>query len=523
MSTSSHPRVFGQLLAAKNLVQPDPFRLLITGQIGDDGLATDGATYQDVESLTDAEVISLFGSKGELLGRILKARDKCQQRYSIWVIAKSPVAGTAASLELLYGGTATESRIMTVRPISQDQYSFDVAVELGDTAADVATKVKAGLDALVSSFPVANALATATLTLTANDSGTIGNKFSVQHVNIPAGITVNANATGSRDQFASGATDPTLTGIFDNVTSTRFHSISWPWEADFSEVQDFLEARNVINNSFLHGVAFIGYSDTEANISAKLNGVTPENSPNLFFMGNRNVDGADAIVEPDDWIAVEFAAVEGLRLTDGVPIGQYVTTSAPLDTIGGGGTSSLGYYNTPLSSTAATDPDLLFDEQEQQNLNADGFTIVGVNDSATSTIMGEVVSTYKFNGLGQPDTSFKYLNYIRTGYLALEIYFKTLKADYSQSRLTEGNVVPGRAMANKETIEAKYTNIFQLLGGPDFVLVQSGAEAEKFFYRELSITLDLASGEITSSGQLPIVTQAREFNMTFQMAFTVGG
>ena len=93
------------------------------------------------------------------------------------------------------------------------------------------------------------------ITLTANDVGTTPNKYTVEHVNIPAGITVNTNVTTDRVQFSSGATDPTLTGFFDDVASTRFHTISWPWEADFSEVQDFLEARNIINNAFLHGVA----------------------------------------------------------------------------------------------------------------------------------------------------------------------------------------------------------------------------------------------------------------------------
>lgn len=523
MGVTSLPRVTAQLLAATGTVEAEPFRLLIVGQTGSDGTATDGATYEDVQDLTIDEVTSLFGTKGELVGRIIKAREICLQRFAIWVIPMAPAAGTAATLDLLYAGTATEDRVMTIYPISQKQYSFNVTVSSGDTAATVATAVKAGLDALDSTFPAANALVTATITLTANDLGTLGNKYTVEHTNIPAGITVNANATESRDQFSSGATDPTLTGIFDNVASTRFHTISWPWESDFTEVQDFLEARNVINNSFLHGVAFIGYSDTEANISDKVNGTTPLNSPNLFFMGNRNVDSADVIVEPDDWICAEFAAIEGLRLTDDVPISQYVATSSPLDAVGGSGTASLGYYATPLANTSAADANLLFDETEQQNLGDDGYTIVGVNESASSTIMGEVISTYKTNSLGASDTSFKYLNYIRTGYLALEIFFSTLKVSYKQSRLTEGDVVPGRAIANQGSIEGEYTRIYKELGGPDYVLTQSGSDAESYFYTNLNISIDVSTGKVTSTGQLPIVTQVREIDMPFQLAFSVGG
>lgn len=524
MGTTSLPRINAQLLAAQSLVGAEPFRLLVVGQIGAAGTAVDGQAYQDVESLTDDEVKTLFGINSDLTNRILKARKVCQARFSIWVIGKTAAGGgTAATLSLAYSGAATEDRVMTIRPISQDQFSFNVAVTSGDTAEDVATAVKAGLDALEETFPATNSQLTATLTLTAADVGTIGNKYAVEHINIPAGITLNTNAESSRDQFSAGATDPTLTGIFDTVTAIRFHSIAWPWESDFSEVQDFLETRNVVNNQFLQGVAFIGFDDTEANIKAKVNGVTPLNSLNLFFVGNRTASGVSAFIEPSDWRVAEFCAIEGLRLTEDVPIGQYITTSAPLDAVGGPGSSSLAYYNTPLADTSPVNPDLLFDEQEQQNLGDDGYTIVGVNESASSAIMAELISTYKFNTRGEPDVSFKFLNYIRTSYLALEIFFKTLKSSYSQSRLTEGDVVAGRAMANKEAIEAEYTRIYKRLSSAEFALTQAGSAAESYFFKNLTITLDVANGKITSSGQLPIVTQVREFVMTFQLAFSIGG
>lgn len=523
MGETSLPKVNAQLLPAQGEVKPEPYRLLINGQIGTDGNAVTGATYSGVESLTNAEVIALFGTNSELTNRILKAREVCLQRFSIWVIALSPAVGTGATNAIVYAGTATEDKVMTVNPISQEKYSFDVIVSVDDTAAEVATAVKAGLDALNADFPATNGLATATLTLTASDLGTLPNKYVVEHLNLPAGITVNANTQKDRQQFSLGATDPSTTTIFDNVTSTRFHAISWPWESGFTDVQDFLEARNVVDNAFLQGVAFIGFNDTEANITAKVNSATPLNSPNLIFMGNRNVDSADVIIEPSDWVVANFLAIEGLRLTEDVPIGQYVTVSSPLDTVGGPGSASLAYYNTPLSNVGVVLPDDLFDATEQSNLLDDGYSIVGVNPSVTSMIMGEVVSTYKFNSLGNDDLSFKYLNYIRTGYLALEVFFRTLKNSYSQSRLTEGDLVGGRAIANKEAIEAEYTRIYKLLSGPDYVLTQAGSAAESTFFKNLTITLDVASGKITSSGVLPIVTQIREFNMKFQLSFTIGG
>lgn len=523
MGATSNPRINAQLLAAAGQIAPDPFRILITGQIGTDGSAVDGQTYEEVQDLTNSEVTALFGTKSELTGRILRCRKLNAGRFPLWVIGKDAVVGTAANVDLLYAGTATEDKVMRVHAIDDKLYSFNVSVENGDTAEEVATKVKAGLDALPSTFIAANALVTATITLTANDSGTIGNKYTIYQEKLPAGITVNTNVGESRDQFSSGATDPVLTGLFDNVQSIRFHTISWPWESDFSEVQDLLETRNVVSNAFLHGMAFIGFDGTEAEIKAKVNGTTPLNSPNLIFIGNRQVSGASAIVTPADWRAIEFASIEALRQTPDVPLGQYITVTSPLDAFGNPGLASLAFYNTPLAETGLTDPNLLFDNQEQINLESDGYSIIGINESNSRMITGGIVSTYKFNTKGEDDVSFKYLNYIRTGFLALEIFFKTLKSDYSQFRLTEGDVVAGRAMTNKESIEAEYTRIYKLLSGPDYVLTQSGTDAESFFFKNLLVSTDLSTGTVTSSGQLPIVTQVRQFNMTFQLAFSIGG
>ena len=119
--------------------------------------------------------------------------------------------------------------------------------------------------------------------------------------------------------------------------------------------------------------------------------------------------------------------------------------------------------------------------------------------------------------------SFKFLNYIRTAYLAFEIFFRTLKADYSQSRLTDGDLVPGRAIANAGAIKADYAKIYKLLSSPEYALVQAGAVAESYFFKNLNLSVDVSTGSVTSSNPLAIVTQIREFIVTMQIAFTVGG
>lgn len=522
MGITSNPRVTAQLLAAQGVVGANPYRKLIVGQIGVGGSAVDGTFYLNAQDLSNAELETLFGDD-ELLNRVILSRQISGRRFAMDVLALSPGGGaTAATVDLAFAGTATESKTLRVNPISAYQFGFTVDVVSGDTATEIATAVKAKIDALLR-FPATAGIVTSTITLTATDLGTIPNKFAVETTSIPAGITVNTNSGSDKAQFSGGATDPTTTGIFDTAGTTRYHAIDWPWSSNFADVQAFLEARLTINNAFLQGVAFIGLDGTEAAIKAVVNGGTPLNSQVLCFMGNEQLSGVSQIVTPPDWRVSEFTTIEGLRLTDGAPIAQYVTVATPRDSRGSIALSSLPYFNTPLGRTALTDPAVLFDDTEQANLEGDGYSVIGVNRSKTEMITGPVVTTYKFNDIGDPDTSFKYLNYVRTGYGVLELMFNTLRSEYGQFRLTAGDLVAGRAITNADQLKGRFVALNKLLAGPDFVLTQGGADAERAFSQALTVEADLATGKVTFSGQLFIVTQFRSASLTFQLAFTVGG
>ena len=518
MSVTSNPKTIAQLLAAEAQIGAFPFRSLIVGQIGTDGTATAEQHYDNVERLTNAQVKGLFGTKSELTGRILRAREIILGRSPLSVIGLDESGtGVAAELDITVTGTATEDGILTFKAIDDDRYTFNVDVLEGDLANDVALAIKAKIDDLIAFPATAGAVALGVFTLTANDLGTIPNKFTVSNINSVAGLTVVAG------QFSSGANDPVTTTIFDNVQEVRFHAISWPWENDFAVVDTLLDSRQVFNNDVLQGVAYIGYDDTEANITDKVNGTTPLNTMNLIFMGNRAVTGVNQIVTPPDWRAAEFMAIEAMRLTDGVPIAEYVTTSAPADVIGGTGSASLAYYNTPLARTDIANASNLFSGTAQNNLLSDGYTIIGVNSSNTTAIMGQVVSTYKFDKIGNPDNSFKFLNYIRTGYYALELFFRTLKSINSQARLTEGDIVANRIIRNKKAIEGQCIDIYTLLSSQDYMLTMAGQEATKYFNTNLQVDLDIQNGIVTISGKLPIVTQIRTINISFQLSFSISG
>ena len=436
MSVTSNPKITMQLLTALQLSGVNPFRFLIVGQIGTDGTAVEKTAYTDIESKTDAQIEALFGTESDLTNRIKIARSICNQRYSIWVIGMTPDAtGAAAKISIAITGTATtEAGTVTLEVISSYHYTTTVTLASGTTKADAATAIKVAIDALDGLPATAGTITDGAFDLTANEKGLIGNKYTIKISNMPAGLTITDG------QFSGGTKYPVnIADTFDNVGETRFHIIDYPWDTQSSIVSDFLESRLIIDNLVLEGTAFIGIDDTETNLSDLVNGTTPLNSPNLLFMGNRQASSTSKIITPAHWRTTEIAAIIGLRRTEGAPISEYVLATAENDLYGGVHTCSLPYFNTPLAKTYIAKPEDLFTGTEQDNLKNDGFTIVGVNISRTSMIMGSMVTTYKTNALGQNDISLKYLNFKDTVYACLEIFFNTLKTDNAQSRLTEVN------------------------------------------------------------------------------------
>jgi hypothetical protein len=112
------------------------------------------------------------------------------------------------------------------------------------------------------------------------------------------------------------------------------------------------------------------------------------------------------------------------------------------------------------------------------------------------------------------------MNYVDTSSQAREYYFNNLKSRFAQSRLTTGDVIKGRDMANDLTIRAYCEKLYLDLSGPDFVLLQTGETAVKFYKDNLSIVLDLATGKATITMTVPLVTQLREIVATMKIAFT---
>lgn len=518
-SPTSNPRVNIQLLPAALVDAFDERRDIIFGQTGTGGSAVSEALNTDMHVATDAELQTLFGT-GDLYWKIKAWREGAQVSDGgilppLDVIGIDAAGGaTAASATIVVSGPATADGTLTVAVVDERQFVTDVAVTNGDSANTIAAAIEAALDALTDT-PFTASVSTNTVTITAADAGTLGNDYGLKVTGSIAGVGITL--TG----FTSGATDPTLTSILDAIDGRRYTGVQWPESWARTLIVTELDSRFNVANDILDGVVFQGSTDTYANNKSL---VAALNSQSLVIMGNNVIDNADhkgpAILQPADWVASYFMAVRDKRLTTGALIADLIVAqNAPSDAIGGPGLASMPYFNTPLDDTPVTASLNLYNSTEQIDLEDDGFTSYGVNVAGNTMLMGPVVTTWTTDDAGNANASFHYLNYVDTGSVCREIFFNTLKAVFSQHRLTEGNIIEGRAMTNELGIKGELLNIYRVLANQ--ALVQAGAEAEAYFSANTTVVVSLATRTVTINGPLPIVTQLGTINYNLSLAFTV--
>ena len=524
-SPTSNPKVNIQLLPAPIVDAFEDRRDLIVGQTGTGGTAVSGDLNIDMHLKTLAELRGLFG-EDKLYWDIVSWREAVNVDNG-GIIPKLDVigvdadgGGTAATASHAFSGTATADGEFVVSVVDERKFSVTVSVTNGDTATEIGDAVVAAFGAL-DYVPFSSANVTGTVTYTADDVGTIGNGYGLKITGAVAGVSVVT--TG----WSGGATDPTVTSIFDAIAGRRYTGTLWPeaWNSQITVATDEFDSRFNASNNIIDGVVFHGFSDTVANIKTEIGTL---NSQSLVLMGAPKIDltsnKGPAVLQPADWVASYFMGVRDKRLSTGAQIADLITsTDGPLDATGGPSLASKPYFNTPLRQTPVTSAANLFTETEQIELEDEGFTTYGVNVAGNFMIMGPVVTTWTTDAAGNPNDSFHYLNYVDTGSVCREIIFRVLKATFAQSRLTQGDLIAGRSIENPASIKSKIISIYKTLA--DLALTQAGDEAVQFFSDNTTVEItddNLSTRSVTITGVLPIVTQLGTINYNLALNFSVG-
>jgi phage tail sheath gpL-like len=483
-------------------------RVLVVGQLPNAGsyTAAPGELYYDAPN-TDADINTIFGDASHVSGllRNFRAINKVSP-VDVYPFAGT---GTASTATIAFTGAATAAGSYDI--IVGSKYLCSASVDIPDltTANDAAVAVDAALSPLVTKLPFDVSEATGTVTLTARMGGTIAEDFDIELRGTVPGLTATVT------YWSGGAGDPATPGtdVVDAIVGRRYQTIIWPAAYPVANMVTEMDSRFNADVGVFDGVMVQTHVATLANVKDYIDDY---NSQSFAVLWNKaiNTDVTNlyhvggAIIEMPDVITAKFAALRALRLTDGSNIAPYMSTSSPLDQFGGVSLASLPYFNTivPAISTPINTEFPNFEDIEEAT--SGGASVIGPNSAFNTTILGEMVTTYLVDPVsGDPDTSYKFLNTVDTISAIREIVVRKCAARYSQTRLTDGYLIPGRDMANENSIRAFLNEIYDELA--ELALVQAGSDAKQDFNSGLVVTVDVAGQKVTISMQPLLVTQIR--------------
>ncbi len=504
--------------SADTVVQNTPQKVLLVGQKVAAGSAVSGSLVQNIAS-SGAPENALFG-QSSMIAAMVRAFKSVNPTTQVDAIPLDDAAGTARTVTFTIGGSPTAAGDVTVVAGDEVNHKFVVAIATTDSVTDIADNITIAVNADLST-PYTCSNVAGLVTLTADNDGLVANDLGVEVITNATGVTLAIQVA----EGVPGATDPTLTGVLA-IATDRYQAIVWPYGVT-TVLETVLGARLNPTNDLLDGVGFVTKVDTHANHLTDAD----ENDQTLVVFADKTESETTGTIRgyigpaqntPTYIKSTLFAAIRALRLTDGANIASFVTSNESLDQAGGAATASLPYANTPITQLPTIAAGRGWTELEISGLIDVGRSVLGVNANGDTGLVGEVVTTYLTNAAAVPDVTFTFLNYVDTASQIREYRFNNLKAQYVQSRLTEGSVTRGRAMANEATITAFVEKLYQDLSGPGFVLVQGGDTAVAFYKANLTVALTLATGLVTITDKTPIVTQLRTIVMTSKIVFTVG-
>lgn len=506
----SMPKVTVTKAPATVALSNAPHTALIIGEKLAEGSAVAGAVFE-VGNRFD-EIYEAFGRKSHI-AEMIRNFKKINQKTKLLAIPLMTDGGTAANARFTFTGTATADFDFTVSVVSKYNYEFTVSVLKDEDAAAIVAKVVAAIENNAD-IPVNAVAEGAVVGITAANEGAVGMQYGLSVNGVKNGVTCEITP------FESGTGFPAdLDDVFTAVGSKRVHTVIYPTAYDIKLLRDFLAPRWNVTNNIIDGVGIISRKDTLAghkeflgalNTNAITAHINRLNTTESFAYGD--------VAESEDNIAAQVGAIRALRLTTDTAISQYMTTTAARDLRGGVRLASCPYFNTSMPYIALMGADGGWLDEEVSEINAAGGWVMGNNVADTAVILGEVLTTYKTDNAGNPDITYKYLNYVDTFSNIAEYFFNNLRRDYAQVRLTDSNVVYD-GIVNMDSIKGSMKEYYIVLSGEDYLLTRGGQDNVDYFVENIDMSMVLAKGQVISSADTPLVTQLRQLDVTLKAIF----
>lgn len=352
------------------------YKALLIGNRLSSGSIAEGIVKK-VSSVDQAE--DYFGA-GSILAHMARKWFENNQSTELSCIGlDDDGGGVAASGSLAFSGTATAAGTVFAYLGGE---RIKVAVEVGDTAADVASALNTELAKDEwAHLPVSNHVSSGTLHVHFRNAGAFGNEYDIR-LNDNDGEELPAGISCTVGDFASGSSNPDIQDAIDVLGSEQYHIIAHPYSDDtnMDAMEDELLDRwgPLVQND---GVQFVFKSGAYAALSTYSDS---RNSQFSVVMGGYKVPTAP-------WqIAAALAGVVAYY-------GQ-IDRGRPFQTL------QLKGVRAPKVADRLT-------ANERNLLLIDGIASFFVGASDTFLIE-RLVTTYKTNGLGAADVSYRDLNTI---------------------------------------------------------------------------------------------------------------
>lgn len=517
MPSIRKPDVTLNIIPASNPASVADQKALMVCQMLPAGTATSEALIQDHPN--DSSEDGLLGQTSMGAGMVREFK-KYNEVSQLDILPIEDASGTQGTAVFAISGTATDNGTLFFTLASEKNHRYQIDVLIDDTAEEIGDALDV-LTAADGDAPFATSNTTGTVTATADQDGTLCNDWDIKIEGSVAGIAVAL--TG----WTGGATDPTLTTLLDAIANIRYQTIIWPSVFPTATLQALLDARFNVDNNVMDGRGILTILGTLAAAKAI---VASLNSQNLIFEWNVTVDTAThkgaATPEMPDIISAQVGALRALRLTDEANLTQFMTTVSPRDQFGGVHMASSPYQNTQLPNLPIADPVDVPSQEDQTEAEDNALSIVGPNQAFNRTIMSAMVTTYLTDGGGNPDESYKYLNFVDTISTIREFIVVNCKSRYAQTRLTDGDLEAGLDMANEGSIRTFLKRLYGLLAKDG--LTQKGAvtvdgvatTGVKDFMDNLIVAVSVSTGTVTITAAPLMVTQLRAILGTIQVKFS---
>jgi len=517
--TVARPIITSSISASRQPQGIDEISILYVGQKTSAGTATAGAITENIISIAD---LNTRAGRTSHLAKVI--RPAFQNVFSL-AGTKRPIVdfialdddGSAVDADgtIAFSGTATEAGSYTIN-VDGDIYTLPVA------SGDTATEVGDALEALITANANANYTAsntTGTVTITAVNGGTVGNDILTVGTGTVAGLTL----TVGQVYLTSGATDPSLTNLFDIVTNAqkKYTFIVYPSTYTRNVLTDFTEAQFATNDRMF------GLNVTTGTVSELLT-INPHANINKKTFSTiayvLNANAKPAVKRNVDVINSTLTAEIACLLTTGSNVSNFVVNSK---TRGGAFWASIPFHNLVLKGLGTIDTDCRISQADSLALTNAGYIVLQNNKSNTELVLSTVKTTYKTDALGNNDPTFQTLNRYLQSVFSVEYIINNLAVRCAQVALTDavGTLPSNQAILNGEAIINILGGYYDVLSDPngDYQLLRSGKNAEGISYRDAfkevlqdSITITLSSGTVAFSQiELPLIAQLRELDLSF--------